>query len=217
MNKTLIRRIRQLGNGIAAALLAALGFQGWCAWEVYKFSRPAAAEVSGEAALVLGAAAWGDKPSPVLRERINHALALYQTGAVQSLIFTGGTPKPGYASEAEVARRFAIKQGVDPQDIYYETASRDTYHNLVNSRLIMSRHQIDSVVIVSDPYHIARALAMAEDLGIKAAYSATPTSRFTAASYAARGKFFIQESNALFLYYILSALKKTRDRLAAVF
>lgn len=215
--KPIRRRLRQICYGITVSLLLAAAFQLWCAWQVYRYARPTERQVSAQAAIVLGAAAWGDKPSPVFRERINHAISLYQTGAVEQLIFTGGTPKAGYASEAEVARRFAIKQGVDADHIYFETTSKDTYQNLANARLIMRRHNISRVVIVSDPYHIARAVAMAEDLGIQADYSATPTSRYTAASSSARRKFFIQESRDLFFYHLLSAAKAVRQSVRQLF
>lgn len=209
MSWSVVRRLlRPLLRGIWVSLLLLAIGQGWFAWQVYRYAQPPTRlPVPADAAVVLGAAAWGDKPSPVFRERINHAIGLYQTGTVEKLIFTGGTPKAGYASEAEVARRFAIKQGVDAADIYFETTSKDTYQNLVNTRLLMRRHNIRSVIIVSDPYHIARAAAMAEDLGIRAAYSPTPTSRFNQASATVRGKFFLQESYRLFLYRLLYAAK----------
>jgi len=107
--------------------------------------------------VVLGAAAWGKNPSPVFRERINHAIALYQSERVEKLIFTGGTRKEGYPSEGEVARKFAIKQGIPSHDILYETRSKDTYQNLVNTRLLIQKHKIHSVIIVSDAFHLARA------------------------------------------------------------
>jgi hypothetical protein len=141
----------------------------------------------------------------VFRERINHAIALYQSERVEKLIFTGGTRKEGYPSEGEVARKFAIKQGIPSHDILYETRSKDTYQNLVNTRLLIQKHKIHSVIIVSDPYHMARAIAIARDLGIPATPSPTPTSRYTEASEQARWKFFIEESYSLFIYRLLHA------------
>ena len=144
-----------------------------------------------------------NRPSPVFRERINHALTLYQTGYVRKLIFTGGTPKSGYETEAEVARNFALKQGIPEQDILIEMRSKDTYQNLVNTRFLMQKHHLHDIVIISDPLHIARAMAIAEDLDIKASYSPTPTSRYHNASWQTQAAFFIQESYALFIYHLL--------------
>ena len=91
------------GLGLSIVLISSL--QLWCVWQVYAYSRPQPLPNEADAAVVLGAAAWGNKPSPVFRERINHALTLYQTGRVKKIIFTGGTPKAGFATEAEVARQ----------------------------------------------------------------------------------------------------------------
>ena len=118
-------------RGLGLSLLLIGSLQLWCAWQVYRFSQPKNDLPQADAAVVLGAAAWGNRPSPVFRERINHALSLYQTGYVRKLIFTGGTPKSGYETEAEVARNFALKQGIPEQDILIEMRSKDTYQNLV--------------------------------------------------------------------------------------
>ncbi len=95
------------------------------------------------AAIVLGAAAWGgNKPSPVFKERIRHAVHLYQTRTAQKLIFTGGALRAGIPSEGEVGARWAIKLGVAPEDTAYETTSRDTWHNLKNANVILQHEQI---------------------------------------------------------------------------
>lgn len=202
--RTPSRTWRYLRRGLALSGLLVAAGQAWCAWEVYRYARPPASlPKHADAAVVLGAAAWGENPSPVFRERINHALNLYQSGRVDKLIFTGGTPKPGYKTEAEVARRYALKQGVPDTDILFEATSKDTYRNLANTRWLMRRHKLESVIIVSDPYHMARARAMAGHLGIRAFYSPTPTSRFNDSARQIQWKFFIQESGQLFAYRIL--------------
>ncbi len=204
--------LRYLRYGFLLSILSILALQAWCAWQVYQYAHaPAELPKHADAAVVLGAAAWGDKPSPVFRERINHAIALYQSERVEKLIFTGGTRKEGYPSEGEVARKFAIKQGIPSHDIIYETRSKDTYQNLVNTRLLMQKHKLHHVIIVSDPYHMARAIAIAQDLGIPATPSPTPTSRYAEASEQARWKFFIQESYSLFIYRLLHAGRTVLD------
>ena len=190
-------------RGLGLSLLLIGSLQLWCAWQVYRFSQPKNDLPQADAAVVLGAAAWGNRPSPVFRERINHALTLYQTGYVRKLIFTGGTPKSGYETEAEVARNFALKQGIPEQDILIEMRSKDTYQNLVNTRFLMQKHHLRDIVIISDPLHIARAMAIAEDLDIKANYSPTPTSRYHNASWQTQAALFIQESYALVIYHLL--------------
>lgn len=189
-------------------LLVLGGLFAFSVKQVADYARyPVPASLRADAAVVLGAAAWGVRPSPVFRERINHGIALYQSGQVDKLVFTGGTPKPGFMTEAEVARRFALKQGVPPADILLETTSKDTYENLRNTQALMRRHGLRKVLVVSDPYHMARAAAMAADLGIAAEFSPTPTSRFNDSSSAAQKRFFWQESYALFVFRLWQAAK----------
>lgn len=189
-----------LFHGIALSLLLVALALGACVWSVYSTgNRPLAADARADAAVVLGAAAWDKRPSPVFQERINHAIALYQSHRVEKLVFTGGTPKQGFMTEAQVGRRYAIKQGVPARDILFENTSRDTYQNLVNIKPLLREHDIQSVIIVSDPYHLARAAAIADDLGINAQTSGTPTSRYSESRN--KNRFLMQESYALFLYY----------------
>lgn len=172
---------------IAAVILTAIS-----TWQVYRYAATAFEQPqSADAAVILGAAAWGNKPSPVFRERIKHGIKLYQNGTVSKLIFTGGTPKAGYPTEAEVGKQFAIKHGIPESDIFTEHSSTNTYDNLKNTRTLMHQHKITSIIIVSDPLHMARASAMADDLGLNASYSATPTSRYTESPQ--KNHFFIRE------------------------
>ncbi|MDN4494374.1 YdcF family protein [Ureibacillus aquaedulcis] len=73
--------------------------------------------VKADVAVVLGAAAWEDEPSPVLRERVNHSIWLYENGYVDKIFFTGGKGKGDRFAESEVARDYAIKKNVNPEDI----------------------------------------------------------------------------------------------------
>lgn len=191
---------RYLLQGVALSVL--LVSAAFCAtvWQVYQTGKQVLPEGShADAAVVLGAAAWDKRPSPVFRERINHAITLYQSRRVDKIAFTGGTPKKGFMTEAEVGRRYAIKQGIPARHIVLENTSRSTYENLRNIKPVLQAHDIRSIVIVSDPYHLARARAMAEDLGLNAQVSATPTTLY--GSGKKRDRFLTQESYALFLYY----------------
>ncbi|MCL4267692.1 MAG: YdcF family protein [Anaerolineae bacterium] len=164
------------------------------ALDVYRFSlrdetRPA------DAAIVLGAAVFGDQPSPVFQERINHAIHLYQNGIVRTIIFTGGHDGDGRLPEAIVARAYAIAHGVPESAILIETESQITWQNLQNARSVAEAQGITSFLIVSDPLHMKRAMLMATDLGIEAASSPTPTTRYqtlhTQAGFLAREVWFL--------------------------
>jgi uncharacterized SAM-binding protein YcdF (DUF218 family) len=131
-----------------------------------------------DAAVVLGASAWHEKPSPVFRERINHGIWLYKNGYVQYLIFTGGKGKNAPVSEAAVARNYAIQNAVPPENIFIEEFSVVTFENLSYAKQIIRAHHFNDIIIVSDPMHMKRALTMAKDLNLRAYSSPTPTTRF---------------------------------------
>lgn len=131
-----------------------------------------------DAAIVMGAAVYRDRPSPVFRERINHAIELYRDGDVNALIFTGGRDAYDAISESEAARVYAIQAGVDDADIYIETVSTDTEENLSEAERIVAAHDFERVLIVSDPMHMRRAVSVARAVGLDAHPSPTPTSRY---------------------------------------
>lgn len=163
---------------------------GVTAWIVWVGERDQAAKA--DAIIVLGAAAYDAKPSPVFEERIRHGLDLYEAGYAPLLIFTGGYGGTGARfSESQVARRYALKQGIPDEAILIETASRTTRQNLIEARRLMQQRKLHRVIIVSDPLHMARSLRISRGLGINAVGSPTPTSRFR--SFATRWRFLLQE------------------------
>ena len=131
-----------------------------------------------DCAIVLGAAAYGDRPSPVFEERIRHGIALYQTGLVTKIIFTGGCGTGAEHAESEVAAACAAQAGVPAADILTERRSRTTQQNLAEAKLLMDAHGLRTAILVSDPLHMRRAMWMAGDLGIAAVPSPTPTTRY---------------------------------------
>jgi uncharacterized SAM-binding protein YcdF (DUF218 family) len=155
---------------------------------------------SADAAIVLGAEVWQEKPSPVFRERINHAINLYHKGKVDSIIFTGGVGKDKNYAEATVGKRYAIARGVEETDILVETKSRTTLQNLKNAKQVASKQDLSKFIIVSDPLHLKRAILMARDLGMNAYPSATPTTRYQ--SIKSKLKFLVRETYAYFFYLV---------------
>jgi uncharacterized SAM-binding protein YcdF (DUF218 family) len=171
-------------------LLVLLWLTGVAAYIIWVGQRDDA--VPSDAIIVLGAAAYDAKPSPVFEERIRHGIDLYKRGLAPTLIFTGGYGGTGARfSESQVARRYALRQGVPDKAILIESLSRNTHDNLRQARTLMQQHKLDSVIIVSDPLHMARALRISRDLGIRSVGSPTPTSRFR--SFATRWRFLLQE------------------------
>ncbi|RLK50571.1 uncharacterized SAM-binding protein YcdF (DUF218 family) [Alkalispirillum mobile] len=131
-----------------------------------------------DAAIILGAAAWNGRPSPVFRERIRHAVSLYEAGRVELLIFTGGQAPGEPLAESVAGARYAIHHGVPATDVLCEQASADTLNNLRGAAAIVESEAIGRVLVVSDPLHLRRAVTMARDLGLDAHPSPTATSRF---------------------------------------
>jgi len=131
-----------------------------------------------DAAIILGAAIWEDKPSPVFKARIDHGINLYKQGRICYLVFTGGTGPENIMSEAEAAKNYALGQGIASQNILIETTSKITYENLVEAKKLLDKHQLNKVLIVSDPLHMKRAMKMAHDLNLRAMSSPTPTSLY---------------------------------------
>lgn len=146
---------------------------------------------SSDCAIVLGAAAYGNKPSPVFAERINHAVELHRRGVVKYLLFTGGRVDAADKSESAVARTHALAAGVPADAILTEESSRNTGQNLLEAKQVMELHGLRTAVIVSDPLHLKRASSMADDLGIDAVTSPTPTSRYR--SFGAKAGFLWRE------------------------
>ncbi|BAZ08998.1 hypothetical protein NIES4071_08040 [Calothrix sp. NIES-4071] len=155
---------------------------------------------SADAAIVLGAEVWQEEPSPVFRERINHAINLYKKGKVSSIIFTGGIGEDKDIAEATVGKRYAIARGVQESDILIETKSRTTLQNLKNAKKVASKQELSKFIIVSDPLHLKRATLMARDLDMNAYPSATPTTRYQ--STKSKLKFLMRETGAYFFYLV---------------
>ncbi len=179
-----------IGWAFRLVMLARVWLAGVAAYIIWVGQRDDAAPA--DAIIVLGAAAYDAKPSPVFEERIRHGIDLYKRGLAPTLIFTGGYGGTGARfSESQVARRYALRQGVPDKAILIESLSRNTHDNLRQARVLMQQHKLHSVIIVSDPLHMARALRISRDLGIRSVGSPTPTSRFR--SFATRWRFLLQE------------------------
>ncbi|MBD2358512.1 YdcF family protein [Tolypothrix sp. FACHB-123] len=154
-----------------------------------------------EAAIVLGAAVWGEEPSPVFRERINHAINLYQNQQINKIIFTGGVGEPNEAAEAIIGKNYALARQVKLNDILTETESRTTYQNLKNARSVAYNSKLNKFLIVSDPLHMKRAVLMARNLDMDAYPSPTPTTRYS--SFRSQIEFLIRETFFYFVYLVL--------------
>jgi len=157
-----------LGVLVVGTWLASLA--GVLFWEHRDTARPASAIV------VLGAAQYVGHPSPVLRARIDHALALWRRGLAPHMIFTGGFGDHDTTSEAAVGQRYAIDHGVPPKDILIENVGRSTDESMQNVALLMEAEPTREVILVSDPFHMLRLVILARRYGLIPYTSPTHTS-----------------------------------------
>ena len=170
-----MKRYLKIGSLLLVTLMGIWGVG--TAISVYRYAQKDETQPA-DTAVVLGAAVFDDQPSPVLRERINHAIQLYDNGTVEKIIFTGGLGNRDTLTEAEVSANYAMAQGVPADAILLETESTTTRENLINTQKIAAKNDIDSFLIVSTPFHMKRAMTMAEDLGMNAHTSPTRSTQW---------------------------------------
>ncbi len=170
-------------------------------WERNDQARPTGAIV------VLGAAQYVGHPSPVLRARLDHAIALWRRNLAPAMIVTGGTGRGDTTSEAAVSRRYAIERGVPQTAILMETEGRTTSESMGSVALLMKSRNRRDVLLVSDPFHMLRLTILARRHGLIPYASPTPTSPI-AASPSERWKYALSESVKAPLAFILERTRR---------
>lgn len=171
---------RSLPRMIAAyAVLAALAawvisFLAVVFWGARDMARPA------DAIVVLGAAQYAGRPSPVLKARLDHALDLWQKGLAKRLVLTGGRGTGDTISEAAVGRRYALKAGVSDSAILLENEGRTTSESFASVAEIMAEKKLERAILVSDPFHMLRLQILAKRFGVQSVTSPTRTSPISA-------------------------------------
>jgi uncharacterized SAM-binding protein YcdF (DUF218 family) len=155
-----------------------------------------------DAIVVLGAAQYDGRPSPLFEARLDHAISLYYAGIAPTLITTGGKAEGDRTTEAEAARRYALAHDVPAESILLEDEGRNTLDSLRNVARLLREHHLERVVFVSDRPHMLRVLRIARDLGIEAYGSPTRTSPLERDS-TARARAVVHELGALAVYFVV--------------
>ncbi len=183
-------KLKYLMAALAFFLILYIGGTAVSIWQYGKIDE----KQKADAAIVLGAAAYGERVSPVFEERLNHGIWLYENGYVEKLIVTGGMGKGNEHSDAYAGKKYMIGQGVSEEDILIEEESAITQENLENAKELMDVNSYSTAIIVSDPLHMKRSMLMAKDCGIEAYSSPTPTTRYrtwkSGLPFLAREEFF---------------------------
>ncbi|MCH5583408.1 YdcF family protein [Shimazuella sp. AN120528] len=120
-----------------------------------------------DAAIVLGASLWHNKPSPALRERLNTALKLYRTGKIDYFILSGGLGDDEQQSEANAMRTYLLEHHVPIDKMILEDKSHNTKENLQNTKAILMGIPIHSLYLVTHDYHMYRALIYARQADLE--------------------------------------------------
>ena len=154
-----------------------------------------------DAIVVLGAAQYVGRPSPVLRARVDHAVGLWKRGLAPTLILTGGTGAGDTVSEAAVARKYAMSKGVPDRAIVLEINGRTTSESVRAVARIMEDREQHSVILVSDPFHMLRLSILARRHGLEPYTSPTRTSPIDS-NREQRWKYMVSESVKVPLAYI---------------
>jgi uncharacterized SAM-binding protein YcdF (DUF218 family) len=132
---------------------------------LYTGARPVIREA--DAILVLGAAQYNGRPSPVLQARLDHAIGLFHKGLANRMVFTGGVGAGDTVSEGEVARRYAIKHDVPADAILVERHGVTSAESVAAAAALMREKQLHSALVVSDSYHMLRLELLARRAGIR--------------------------------------------------
>jgi vancomycin permeability regulator SanA len=178
-----------------ASIILPLGISAYVCASVEDriLSAEEAALLDADAILVLGARVWDDgEPSDILRDRLITGISVYEAGASDRLLMSGDHGQHDY-DEVNAMKAFAVEQGAPSEAVFMDHAGFSTYESLYRARDIFG---VERVVIVSQRYHLYRALYVARALGLTAyavaadlhTYSGMP--RFEAREILARGKDF---------------------------
>ena len=158
----------------AAAFVAALYALGTVAMVWTAATRDEVGERPAEAIIVLGAAQYNGRPSPVLQARLEHTLKLYRRGVAPLIVVTGGRQEGDRTTEASVSAAFFLKNKVPDSRIAREVQGRDTYESLAATARFLRRRDVSIVVLVTDGYHARRVKAIAGEVGLDARLSPVP-------------------------------------------
>jgi uncharacterized SAM-binding protein YcdF (DUF218 family) len=133
-----------------------------------------------DAIVVLGAAQYNGKPSPVLRARLDHALTLYREGLAPTVVVTGGIGTGDRVSEATVGRAYIIQREVPDTAVVVRPEGRSTQASIMSVAEWARDHGVRRVLLVSDPFHMLRLRLEANRAGFEAFSSPTRTSPISA-------------------------------------
>lgn len=195
-------RRRRVLLSVVLVVVLLLAYPGWLAWRIWDRShtdetRPA------DAIVVLGAAQYNGRPSPVFQARLDHAAYLYGEGLSPTIIVTGGKRPGDSFSEAEAGHSYLEDQGVPEGAILEETQGRTTLESMEAVKRIAEDEDITTVLLVSDPLHSERIERIADDLGFEETYTSWASYTQLERSRLTKAKQLLREVGSLLVYELL--------------
>ncbi len=190
-------------NNIGILLIVALTGFAFNIYQVYSFNDDTDLYMSGsrkaDAGVILGAAVWGgNRPSPVLRERINKGFELYQKKIIQKFVLTGGG-SPNELTEAEVEKNELKKYGVDEKNLIVEVKSNSTIEQIHFVRdKHYRKHNWNRIILISDNFHLFRTSEICKfnNMNVDCIASDTPLSTESQINFS------IKESVAVLFFWL---------------
>jgi len=165
---------------VVAAAIAGVGYAALLGW-VFRVSR-LDERSAADAIVVMGAAQYNGRPSPVLKARLDHALELYRAGLAPVVVVTGGIGQGDRVSEATVGHGYLRASPVPDSAIIVRPDGRTTEESMRSVAEWMNERELRRVLLVSDPFHMARLRLEARRTGLTVFTSPTRTSPIVAGS-----------------------------------
>ncbi len=159
-----MKRAVWIGTALLAAAL--LAYISYVSMRIERQSTRDEAQPA-DVILVLGAAEYSGRPSPVLRARLDHALELYNRQLAPLILTTGGAGGDPVYTEGGVGRSYLMSRGVPSESIIVETEGESTLESTALAGEIMRRMGLQSAIVVSDGYHIYRVKEMLQFRGLR--------------------------------------------------
>lgn len=183
-----------------ALTVGVIGTTGFAVWRAAHDDEARRVD-HADAIVVLGAAQYNGKPSPVFEARLDHARGMYRDGFSERIVVAGGGRPGDLYTEGEAGRDYLVLEGVPPEDVAATSVGNTTEESLEEVARFMDAEGLDTAFLVSDPWHNLRVRRMARDLGITAYVSATGAS--AARTQETRASGYVRETFA-YLWYRIS-------------
>ncbi|MGH2756567.1 MAG: YdcF family protein [Actinomycetota bacterium] len=163
--------MRIVRRAVAVVLVGVIAYPLWLGFRVWDQSHSDEVYFA-DAIVVLGAAQYDGKPSPVFKARLDHAAYLYDEGLADYVIVTGGKKRGDRFTEAEAGQMYLEDEATIPSEVILsESEGRTTYESLQAVEDIAAEKDLETALFVSDPLHSERIKRMASDLGFEKAYT----------------------------------------------